>query len=642
MSRARPVPLLVTLLVTTVAVRASAQPPARATPSVTATIFGQVIDGGSGQPIPSAIVTLDRSTRVMTTGDGRFVFRSLDPGDYRVSAMKSGYLPGEPGGQRAGGESRLVSIAAGQRRRDVVIRLWRHAAITGTVVDEAGEPLIGVSVTALRRKATGGRVKFVMEGSSGLTDDRGMYRIARLVPGTYVVTIRAQHVTGPAFALQHAKDGFLEAAFGRNPAGGMRLQKALVEIDGFMAFDGNFHTRQIGDHLQMMSPEMPTPPPADGTPLLAYPTVYYPNAVSMSAASRITVVSGQERSGVNLQVTPVPTARVSGTISAPAGSAAYVTLRLIPADAEDVDGHAISTISDDNGRFTFLAVPSGDYTLRALDMPPPVTFFGHFTIFPSGASVNGIAPPASPATPDDAPSTLWASAPLSVRDTDVTDVNMALKNGFTIAGEVQFEGSERPTTEQMSETAIYLQPADNDMDRVQLSPAKVDKAGHFTTMALPPGKYVLHVMAAGNWSMKGAVASDRDIAGVPLEIESRNVSNVVFTLTDRPTVLSGRVHGSEDALRRGAVVVAFPTDSTTWNQQDVGFGRIRKAPVAENGRYEFQALFPGDYYVAAIPAAAADDWLDPALLQQLVSGAARVTIGDGEKVSSDVRLQEPR
>ena len=301
-------------------------------------------------------------------------------------------------------------------------------------------------------------------------------------------------------------------------------------------------------------------------------------------------------------------------------------------------------MTDDNGRFTFLAVPSGDYTLRVTATPPPDTFSEHFTIVDtSGAAVSGNAPRESSANPDGSRSTVWASTPLSVGDADVTDLNLALKDGFTISGQVEFEGSDRPTTEQMPEAAIYIQPANSDMERIQLMPAKLDKADHFTTMALPPGRYLLHVMnVPDRWSLKSATAGDRDMSGAPIEIDSRNVSNVLFKLTDRPTALSGSVHGSEDALRRGAVVIVFPADSALSIEKDVVSGRIRKAPVAESGHYEFRALLPGDYYIAAIPESAADDWQDPTLLQQLVAGAAHVQLGDGEKASRDVRLQDLR
>jgi hypothetical protein len=440
--------------------------------------------------------------------------------------------------------------------------------------------------------------------------------------------------------MERAKDGFVEAVFGRN-SGGLRLQQSLMEIDAFMGLDSNFRARQIGDHLQMMSPELPTPPPAGTSTLLVYPTVCYSNAASIRAASLITVTSGQERSGLNLQLRPVPMTRVSGTISAPTGSAAYVPVRLIPVDAES-DDDAISTLADDNGRFTFLAVPSGDYTLHALDMPSQSGFLEQFTIADSAGVSIGNTPPDSSA-PVAARPTLWASTSVSVGDAGVKDLDVALKNGFTISGQVEFEGSERPTPEQMTETAVYVRRADSDVERIQLNAAKLDKADRFTTVALPPGRYSLHVTnVPERWSLKSAAAGDRDISGLPIEIDSRNISNVVFRLTDRPSVLAGTVHGSEDPFRHGAAVVLFPTDSATWIQNNVVSGRIRKAAVGEDGRYEFRALLPGDYYVAAISENAADDWQDPALLQQLVSTAVHVQMGDGEKVSRDLRLQELR
>lgn len=644
MSRARPVPVLVALLITTPTFSAAAQTTAQTAAAPASVVIGQVVDGTSGQPIPGAIVTLDRS-HVMTTSDGRFVFRNLDPGEYALSATKPGYLRGEFGASRPAASSRRLVIAAGQRRRDVVIRLWRHAAIVGTVIDEAGEPLIGVSVTALRRRTIGGRVKFLTEGFSMPTDDRGMYRIWRLPPGTYVVAIQAQHVSVPAALVQPAKEGFLQAIFGANLLEGMHLQQSLMQIGGFLAMATTFDARQVGDHVQVISTEKPTPPPVGNSPVFVYPTTYHPSAVSISAASLITVASGQERSGVNLQVSLMPTARVSGTLSVPTGSASYVPVTLIPADSERHDHDAISTMTDADGRFAFLAVPSGDYTLRVIDTPPPVTFFGHFTwVNNGGAAFNGIASPESPAKPDETPPpTRWASMPVSVRDADVTDLALALKQGFTISGQVEFEGTERPTEEEMRETRIYIRPLDSDMERFDLPPARLDKTDHFTTAAVAPGKYRLGVMnVPSRWSLKSAIADHRDVSGLPIEIESRNLSNVVFKLTDRPAALSGRVQASADALRGGIVVVIFPADSESWIADDIDSGRIRRATVAETGRYEFQALFPGDYYVAAIPESAGDDWRDPTLLQQLLRDAVHLQIADGERASRELHLLEPR
>src|SRR4030095_6311517 len=96
------------------------------------------------------------------------------------------------------------------------------------------------------------------------------------------------------------------------------------------------------------------------------------------AASLLSVTAGQERSGVNLQISPVPMVRVSGTLSAPQGDPAYLPMRLIAVDSQNVDGGQTHTMTDGNGRFTFLSAPSGDYTLRVVETPPAFSFFGDF------------------------------------------------------------------------------------------------------------------------------------------------------------------------------------------------------------------------------------------------------------------------
>jgi len=72
-----------------------------------ALIVGQVIDSSTGNVIGGALVTLSRindavaldssSSRprtVVSTADGRYVFRDLSAGRYTISASKLGYIAG--------------------------------------------------------------------------------------------------------------------------------------------------------------------------------------------------------------------------------------------------------------------------------------------------------------------------------------------------------------------------------------------------------------------------------------------------------------------------------------------------------------------------------------------------------------------
>ena len=79
-----------------------------------------------------------------------------------------------------------LQVDDGQRVGDVVIPMWKHGAISGSVVDEAGEPLIGVQVRAFQRRIVSGRRR-ILDGPAALTDYCGFYRIPNETPGEYLV-----------------------------------------------------------------------------------------------------------------------------------------------------------------------------------------------------------------------------------------------------------------------------------------------------------------------------------------------------------------------------------------------------------------------------------------------------------------------
>src|SRR5262249_58486458 len=69
------------------------------------------------------------------------------------------------------------------------LRMIRAAAISGHIVDDAGDPIVGAHVTAGRIIRTEGRSRLVSGGTGGDTDDLGEYRIGGLSAGGYVVGV---------------------------------------------------------------------------------------------------------------------------------------------------------------------------------------------------------------------------------------------------------------------------------------------------------------------------------------------------------------------------------------------------------------------------------------------------------------------
>src|SRR6516164_7529952 len=134
----------------------SSTPPGSTGPSV---IVGQIVDASTGRGVSHAIVHVDGpNTAVVRVADekGRFFVVGLRGGNYSVDATKSGYFDGTYGQRRAAGDGRPLQIADHQWITDVRVGLWKPAVIGGVVTDEAGEPLVGIRVEALRREFDNG------------------------------------------------------------------------------------------------------------------------------------------------------------------------------------------------------------------------------------------------------------------------------------------------------------------------------------------------------------------------------------------------------------------------------------------------------------------------------------------------------
>ncbi|HUL72866.1 MAG TPA: carboxypeptidase-like regulatory domain-containing protein [Vicinamibacterales bacterium] len=119
----------------------------------TGAISGVVVDGETNTPLPRVIVSLGPSTRPqvgehlreLTGPDGRFVFVNLAarPDGYSVDASKFGYFDGHFGrvlGSQLGGR---IVLRDGEWFANARVVMHRPSAISGTVTDERGDPVVG-------------------------------------------------------------------------------------------------------------------------------------------------------------------------------------------------------------------------------------------------------------------------------------------------------------------------------------------------------------------------------------------------------------------------------------------------------------------------------------------------------------------
>jgi Carboxypeptidase regulatory-like domain len=163
-------------------------------------ITGRVITE-DGLPIPHALVSisgvsgrLKQATARRDTvadDDGNFVADGLEAIPYLVSAWAPGYVPESDGDVLNPfelTEARFVRVG-----ELTTVRLIRGGVITGRVTNDAGEPIIGAPVKATRVTDETGRSTSSDVGYAHLwtrtTDDRGVYRIYGLTPGSYIVAV---------------------------------------------------------------------------------------------------------------------------------------------------------------------------------------------------------------------------------------------------------------------------------------------------------------------------------------------------------------------------------------------------------------------------------------------------------------------
>lgn len=148
----------------------------------TGIIRGRVVTE-SGQPLENVSVyihswSVPRQPATATTdSEGRFQFAGLDPALYSVSATAPTYVAelGVPG---------IPTYRIGDT---VNLTLIKGNIITGTVTSASGEPLVQIPVRAILLSDVDG-LKYAVSRAERMTDDRGVYRLYGLQPGTYLIS----------------------------------------------------------------------------------------------------------------------------------------------------------------------------------------------------------------------------------------------------------------------------------------------------------------------------------------------------------------------------------------------------------------------------------------------------------------------
>ena len=577
----------------------------------TASLSGVVVsDDADAQPIRRAAVSLgaagdSRRQWVASTDDnGHFNFASLPAGSFTLFAAKPGYVRAYFGAKRPGSTLSVpIAVVDGRAADSVTLKMARGAVITGTVFDERGRPMPGVAVRARRviKAPDGSRTFGAVTGGAifagATSDDRGVYRIYGLPPDDYVVS----------------------------------AAPVLVRVGLAAGTDGIDLRPPTAAELQWADRQMqPTAAPPSGTPPapsrpMAYAAVFHPNAVDPTAASIVSVTSGQERGGIDLTMRFVPTALISGVVLDRTGQPAPNVTVTIASRGESTAGPEREVLV---GAGLVAAGPTartgvdGAFSIRGVQP-------GQYTVTARG--VDRTAPPVQ----------TFATSELDVDGRDVEGIALNLSPALTLTGRVVFEGVEGaspPVRYNVRLMAIGAGPV------TAGAPSPTVVATTFAVSSLLPGRYRLAVTLTGSsaaspttWALKSATLGGRDIADVPFEIrQGDDLSNAVLTFSDTLASVGGVVYDAAGRPSSDLSLLMFPTDRAQWFQSS----RRLRAPLraASDGRFTFSGLPAGEYFLAAVGEFEPNAWFSPEFLDQLAAGAIKITLAEGEKKTQDVKM----
>jgi protocatechuate 3,4-dioxygenase beta subunit len=285
------------------------QPPPRDSPAAatgTSSIRGRVLEANSGRPLSHVDIRAGSSTGQQangaTDGEGRYDLTGLPAGTYTVIATKPNYVRTAWGEQRVEGPGKRITLADAQRLDNIDLRMTRAGAITGKIVDEFGDPVSDVFVSAMRYLYVQGSRRLMPSGRGGSTNDIGEFRVYGLSPGQYYVSATLRNTV-------------------------------------------------VGD---------------DTSDRTGYAATFYPGTGSVAEAQRLTIEQGHTAAGINLTLLPIRTAKVSGTAldaeGRPFAGAMIGAMQRV--GGTPMGGFTMVPVPPD-GRFTINGLTPGEYTVRA-------------------------------------------------------------------------------------------------------------------------------------------------------------------------------------------------------------------------------------------------------------------------------------
>jgi len=548
----------------------------------TGRIRGRVLAIDGAGPIRRAQVRISGSEvapkAALTDAEGRFEFRELPAGRFTLQASKPGFVSVQYGQTRPFESGKPIELADKQSLDNADIGMPRGSVIAGRIVDEFGDAIPDVSVSAMRQTWQNGRRRLVPSpGRVAQTNDLGQFRIYGLPPGDYYVSA----------TLRGALD---------------MMEMEVMMVAGASAPAG----------------------PTASAPKSGYSSTYYPGTPSIAEAQRISLAAGQESSSADFALVAVRLARVSGIVigsdGKPLEGAAVST---VPANREfgGLAQHNARTAKD--GSFTLNSVPPGDYTLQARSVQivtstqggDQMMVFRTTNIGGGGDSESG-------------------STPLAIAGEDVSGILLTTSKGGSATGRLELDGPNPPP---MGSIRIMSMAVESDGPTLGGGAATPKDDGSFELKGLTGPRLIRLGNAPPGWTLKSVKLNGTDITDTGTEFKAgETTSGLEVELTNKATSVNGSVTASDGSVLKDYTLVIFSETPEHWRLPMTRW--VTGTRPDQDGRFKVLNLPAGNYLAVAVDYVPQGEWGDPELLDRLKSKAKRFTLGDGATQTLDLKL----
>jgi hypothetical protein len=337
--------------------------------------------------------------------------------------------------------------------------------------------------------------------------------------------------------------------------------------------------------------------------LPGYAPTYFPGTSNPNAAKFVAVGLAQQFSGIDFALARAPLVHVTGRAVDAAGNPIQGGLGLLPsrrsASMADI---SVGARIDRDGTFEFPNVLPGEYVLQAWKSRKNSSTEGEF-----------------------------ASQFVAVNDSNVTGLVVRLSAGSTISGRLTLEGASPLKPAEIDLSPI---PVDADLSPLLGNPpadADIKADGTFEMAGISGPRRLTLTRAPPGWTLKRVLMDGIDVTDLPIPFgrQDQSIKDVEVVLTDRGGEVSGSLTDSRGRLLTDYTVVVFATDRERWFLES---RFLKHSTPGKGGVFEVRGLPGGDYFVAAVDQLQMEEWRDPDFLESIVSGATRVTLGDGQRL----------